>query len=46
MLLFMSQSTAVTVGYRFHHLSNAHLCSKNIGLNSSQFILGFSYFFP
>jgi len=45
-LLFSSQSTAVTVGYRFQHLSNANLCSNNIGLNSTQFILGFSYFFP
>ncbi len=45
-LVFVSDATAVTVGYRLHHISNAEMCSKNVGLNSSLFILGVSYFFP
>jgi hypothetical protein len=45
-LFFVSKDTAVTVGYRFQHISNADRCSKNQGLNSSLFTLGLSYFFP
>lgn len=45
LLYFLSPTTAVTVGYRFHHMSNAGICSKNIGLNSSLFTFGISYLF-
>jgi lipid A 3-O-deacylase len=31
-LFFVSKDTAVTVGYRFQHISNADRCSKNQGL--------------
>lgn len=44
-LLFVSEHTAVTAGYRFHHLSNGNLCSGNPGLDSSLFVLGLSHFF-
>ncbi len=46
MLFFVSSNTAVTVGYRFHHMSNAQRCSQDLGLNSSLFTVGVSYFFP
>jgi opacity protein-like surface antigen len=45
-LVFLSPRTALTAGYRFHHVSNADTCDKNLGINSSLFILGASYFFP
>ena len=45
-LVFLSPRTAITAGYRFHHVSNADACDQNLGLNSSLFILGVSYFFP
>jgi opacity protein-like surface antigen len=45
-LLFWSERHAVTLGYRFHHLSNGNLCEGNRGLNSALFILGISTFFP
>jgi opacity protein-like surface antigen len=44
-MLFVSDRTAVTAGYRFQHISNAGQCTANIGINSSVFVLGVSYFF-
>jgi lipid A 3-O-deacylase len=46
LLVFLSERTALTVSYRFQHISNADSCEKNLGLNSSVFILGISYYFP
>lgn len=46
LLFFLGDKTAVTAGYRFHHVSNADGCDTNLGLNSSLFILGVSRFFP
>jgi hypothetical protein len=46
LLWFVSERTAVTASYRFQHISNASTCSQNLGINSSLFILGVSYFFP
>lgn len=45
-LVFLSEQWALTGGYRFHHVSNGNICSKNLGINSSLFALGVSYFFP
>lgn len=45
-LFFLTERVALTGGYRFHHLSNAGICSKNIGINSSLVNVGVSYFFP
>lgn len=45
-LVPLSEKTAITVGYRVQHLSNGDRCSQNLGLNSSVFQVGFSYFFP
>jgi hypothetical protein len=45
-LVPLSERTAVTLGYRFQHLSNGDRCSNNLGLNSSVIHVGFSYFFP
>jgi len=44
-LLFLQPRLALTVSYRFHHVSNADLCTRNRGLNSSLFAVGLSYFF-
>ena len=46
LMLFVSEQTALTIGYRFQHLSNGSKCAQNLGLNSSLFIVGVSYFFP
>jgi hypothetical protein len=46
LLWFLSDQLAVTAGYRFQHISNARSCDKNLGLNSSFFSVGISYFFP
>jgi len=43
---FVSARVAVTAGYRFQHISNASRCDQNLGINSSLFMLGLSYFFP
>ena len=45
-LVFLSERAAVTAGYRFQHLSNGGACDKNLGLNSSLFMVGLTYFFP
>jgi opacity protein-like surface antigen len=45
-LVFVSPRAALTAGYRYHHVSNADTCDQNLGINSSLFILGASYFFP
>jgi lipid A 3-O-deacylase len=44
-MLFMSERVALTLGARYHHLSNADRCSKNLGLNSVIGIVGISYIF-
>lgn len=45
-LLFLTERVALTGGYRFSHISNANICEKNRGINSSLVNLGVSYFFP
>lgn len=45
-LLFMSERAALTIGYRFQHISNGGKCTPNLGVNSSVVIVGVSYFFP
>jgi hypothetical protein len=45
LLIFLSDRTALTVGYRYHHVSNGSKCTPNLGLNSSLFILGLTHFF-
>ncbi len=45
LLVFLSDTTALTVGYRFQHISNASACDLNVGLNSSAVYLGVSYRF-
>jgi hypothetical protein len=46
LLWMVSDRVAVTAGYRFQHISNASRCDQNLGINSSLFMLGLSYFFP
>lgn len=41
---FTSARRALTVGYKFHHLSNAHRARVNPGLDSNVVYLGFSLF--
>jgi hypothetical protein len=42
---FLTPQTALNVGYRFHHISNAGTHYPNLGLNSSLPFGGFSFFF-
>jgi opacity protein-like surface antigen len=46
LLWFFAERTALTASYRFQHISNNDSCDNNLGINSSLFILGVSYFFP
>ena len=41
---FLSQRTALTGEWRFHHISNASIHDKNAGINSSLFMLGVTFF--
>lgn len=42
---FLTNRAALNVGYRFHHISNAHTGDRNVGLNASLPFAGFSLFF-
>src|SRR5262249_60041844 len=44
LLLFVSERTAIDIGYRFHHISNGGRCF-NEGFNSNMGVIGLSYFF-
>lgn len=39
---FLSERTAVSIEYRFHHISDAGLTEKNPGINSDFILIGFS----
>ena len=41
---FISQHTALTGEWRFHHISNAGIHGKNSGINSSLFMVGLTLF--
>ena len=41
---FITQQTALTGEWRFHHISNASIHDKNAGINSSVFMLGVTFF--
>jgi len=43
---FVTEHMAVTVGIRFHHISNAGIGERNIGLNAWLFNVGVSFFTP
>ena len=43
---FVTENTAVTLGIRFHHISNAGIGERNIGLNGCLFNIGISFFSP
>jgi lipid A 3-O-deacylase len=42
---FLTDQTAINVGYRFHHISNGGTHYPNLGLNASLPFGGFSFFF-
>lgn len=42
---FVTESVAVTAGYRFQHISNGNVESPNRGFNSDSGTLGVSFFF-
>jgi hypothetical protein len=46
LLVSLSDAAAVTVAYRFQHISNGGACSFNVGINSSALHVGVSYLFP
>ena len=41
---FITQRTALTGEWRFHHISNASIHDRNAGINSSLFMLGLTFF--
>ena len=43
--MFFTEKAALTLGYRFQHVSNGHRCSPNLGLNSSLVTIGLDYYF-
>ena len=43
---FISQQMALTLGVRFHHISNAGIGERNIGLNAWLFNVGMAFFTP
>jgi opacity protein-like surface antigen len=45
-LVFVSDRVALSVGYRFQHISDADTCSENLGINSSVVVGGLTYLFP
>jgi hypothetical protein len=46
LLFFLTSKNAVSLGSRFHHISNGSTCNGNFSLNSAVFTLGLSTFFP
>jgi len=44
-LIVLSDSTTLAVGYRFQHISNAGACAINPGINSSALYLSVNYLF-
>jgi opacity protein-like surface antigen len=45
-LVFLTDRSLLTVGYRFQHVSNGGTCAFNVGINSSALYLGASYLLP
>jgi len=43
---FLAPKNAVTVGYKFHHISNANTARNNPGMDSHVIYAGFSFFTP
>lgn len=42
---FVTSQTALNIGYRFQHISNAGIQYPNLGLNSNVPFVGFSFFY-
>jgi hypothetical protein len=45
LLVVLSDTTTLALGYRFQHISNARACTINPGINSSALYLGVNYLF-
>ncbi len=43
---FVSENLALTVGIRFHHISNSGIGDRNVGLNAWLFNMGMSFYTP
>jgi Lipid A 3-O-deacylase (PagL) len=43
---FLAPKRALTLGYKLHHMSNAHTSGNNPGMDSHVFYVGFSFFTP
>ncbi len=43
---FATERIALTMGVRFHHISNATIGDRNLGLNSTLGYMGISFFLP
>jgi hypothetical protein len=42
--IFLTRNTALTVGYHYHHLSNANIAEHNAGVDTHQLSFSFSLF--
>ena len=42
----VTPTIALTVGVRFHHIFNANIGERNLGVNGTLTYLGLSFFFP
>lgn len=42
----VSERVALSLGWRFHHISNASLRSPNVGINDHLYHLGLTFFLP
>jgi len=43
---FVTERVTLTIGVRFHHISNADIGDRNLGLNSTLAYAGISVFWP
>lgn len=43
---FLASDNVLTLGYKYHHISNAGTARRNPGLDSNVFYAGFSFFTP
>jgi hypothetical protein len=44
--LHAAERVALSVGWRFHHISNAGIRSPNVGINSNLYYVGVTFFLP
>jgi hypothetical protein len=46
LFVHLTKGSAINIGYRFRHLSNAEMALPNGGINTHMVLVGYSLFFP